>query len=283
MPSHNYVYSFEPKADFSSVYGSSAEIQKYLDDFVWKHGLSQYLRLSHSVEETTWNEKQGQWEVCIRDLTTGRIIRDHCHILVHATGYLNNPAWPKIPGMKDFMGQILHSAQYDPGVSLANKDVLLIGAGSTAVQILPAIQPIAKSVTIFIRSPTWVLPDISTEAGQFTSEQIKTFLKNPQTVMELRQKNERTMNSIFSLYLKSSVLQEQCKTFLESEMRKLIPTELAQTKLIPNFSVGCKRVIPSGFNYLKVRLSIFLHLAFRCCYRGLNCFAYLGFISDSCL
>lgn len=87
--------------------------------------------------------------------------------------------------------------------------MLLIGAGSSAVQILPAIQLIVKSVTVFTRSPTWVLLNISTEAGQFTPKEIERLKREPQTVMQLRQENERTMNNISSLYLRSSVLQQQ--------------------------------------------------------------------------
>lgn len=191
-----------------------------------------------------------------KNLATGEIIHDWCHILVHATGYLNSPAWPKLPGLDEYGGVKTHSADYDTSISLEGKDVLLIGAGSSAVQILPAIQPIVKSVTIFIRSPTWLLPDISTEAGQFTAEEIERFLREPETVLALRQENERTMNSIFSMYLRDSILQKQCKALLESEMKKILADDQeAEEKLIPSFAVGCKRVVPSGFRYLRVSAS----------------------------
>lgn len=242
------------------MYASSGEIQAYFEGFVQKYCLDKYLRLSHVVEKTTWVDdgKDGRWEVVVKDLITGQIYHDWCHVLVHATGYLNAPAWPKVPGLDEYEGIKAHSANYDPSISLAGRDVLLIGAGSSAVQILPAIQPIVKSVTIFIRSPTWVLPDISTEAGQFKPEEIEAFVQSPQMVLDLRRENERTMNSIFSLYLKDSVLQEQCKTLLESEIKKMIDDEAAEDKMIPKFAVGCKRVIPSGFRYLRVSSPVHL-------------------------
>lgn len=203
VPSHNYVYSFEPKADWSSVYAGSSEIRSYFADFAKKYGLARFIRLSRLVTETKWDAEKGRWIVMIQDLESGETTSDWCHILVHATGYLNKPAWPSVPGLEDYKGTKLHSADYDDSVSLAGRDVLLIGGGSSAVQILPAIQPIAKSVKIFIRSPVWVLPDISTEAGTFSNEQIEEFVKNPQSVLKLRQNNERTMNSIFSMLLLS--------------------------------------------------------------------------------
>jgi cation diffusion facilitator CzcD-associated flavoprotein CzcO len=198
VPSHNYVYSFQPKADFSSVYASSDEIQGYFEQFTQIYALERHLKLSHLVEKTTWQEDEGIWKVETRDLATGETVHDWCNILVHACGYLNKPAWPKLPGLKDFQGIKVHTGDYDTSISLKGKKVLLIGAGSSAVQILPAIQPVVKEVTIFIRSPAWVLPDISTEAGDYTPEEIAKFMREPETVLELRQNNERTMNSLFS-------------------------------------------------------------------------------------
>ncbi|KAL4879757.1 monooxygenase [Aspergillus karnatakaensis] len=251
VPSHNYVYSFEPKADWSSVYAGSSEIKSYFSGFAAKYNLTQYIRLSHLVVSTKWDEEKGVWEIQGQDLKTNEIISDWAHIVVHATGYLNKPSWPAIPGLDEYQGVKLHSADYDEGVSLEGKDVLLIGGGSSAVQILPAIQPIAKSVTIFIRSPVWVLPDISSEAGKYSSEQIKEFVRSPEKVLDLRRTNERTMNSIFTMYLKNTILQKQCKDLLESEMKKLFNDAELERQLIPNFAVGCKRVVPSGFKYLK--------------------------------
>jgi cation diffusion facilitator CzcD-associated flavoprotein CzcO len=189
------------------VYAGSSEIRSYFEDFTKKYGLEKYIRLSHQVTFARWVEEKGQWEVSVKDLATDETVSDWCHILVHATGYLNKPAWPSIPGLDEYEGAKLHSADYNESVSLAGRDVLLIGGGSSAVQILPAIQPLVKSVTIFIRSPVWVLPDISVEAGQFSPEQIKEFVEHPEKVLALRRENERTMNSIFSEY---TFLSEYC-------------------------------------------------------------------------
>jgi hypothetical protein len=36
-------------------------------------------------------------------------------------------------------------------------------------------------------------------------------------------------------------------------MKKLLQNDELEKQLIPDFAVGCKRVIPSGFRYLRVR------------------------------
>ena len=134
----------------------------------------------------------------VKNLASNTAFSDRCHILVHATGYLNNPAWPQVPGLDEYRGIKLHSANYDPQLSINNKNVILIGGGSSAIQILPAIQPLVKQVVIVIRTPSWLLPDISTESREYTAQEIATFGRDPGVVLKLRQENERTMNSIFS-------------------------------------------------------------------------------------
>ncbi|KAI0161724.1 monooxygenase [Hypoxylon sp. FL1284] len=276
VPSHNYTYSFEPKADFSSVYSGSKEIKSYFQDFVTKYDLQQFIKTSHLVTETRWTEEKGLWDVKAKDLSTGKVVEDWCHILIHATGYLNKPAWPAIPGIEKYQEVKLHSADYDESVSLEGKNVHLIGAASSAVQILPAIQPIVKRAKIFIRSPVWVLPDISSESGEYSPEQIEKFVNDPEAVQELRQNNERTMNSIFTMYMKDTILQEQCKNLLTSTTKKLLQDEEMERHLIPDFAVGCKRVIPSGYKYLSTLKKENIDVV----YSGVSAFTEDGCISD---
>lgn len=133
VPSHNYTYSFEPKHDWTSVYASSAEIRTYFEDFALKYGLQRFFKLSHMVEKTQWSEENGKWDIEVNDLATGKAVRDSCHILIHACGYLNKPAWPKVPGLDDYQGIKLHSANYDNSISLEGKEVILVGNGSALV------------------------------------------------------------------------------------------------------------------------------------------------------
>lgn len=49
--------------------------------------------------------------------------------------------WPAIKGREAFEGKMLHSANWDNSVDLRGKKVAVIGSGSSAVQIVPNIQP----------------------------------------------------------------------------------------------------------------------------------------------
>lgn len=200
VPSHNYTYSFEPKSDFSGVLASFGEIKDYLETFADKYNLLHQIRTSQQVSKTSWDPQKGQWMVSSTDLRSGETVHDWCHLLVHATGYLNKPMWPKAPGIETFRGPKVHSAQWDDTVSLEGKDVLLVGSGASSAQILPAIQPIVNTVKVFVRTPRWSLPSVSSKHGNFSSEERHRLVNNPEAVLSLRLENERTLNSFFSEY-----------------------------------------------------------------------------------
>lgn len=150
------------------------------------------------MTRTSWDEAQGRWNVTATELETGEEVSDWCHILVHATGYLNKLAWPKAPGLGKFQGPKLHSAAWDDSIDLKGKDIILIGSGGSAIQILPAIQPIIKRAKVFIRTPRWTLPSASGKSGKFSEEEMDKFRSDPDAVLQLRLENERTLNSFFS-------------------------------------------------------------------------------------
>jgi cation diffusion facilitator CzcD-associated flavoprotein CzcO len=181
--------------------------------------LRRFINTSHAVTSTAWDPVANEWTVEVLRLDTGEVVQDKCDILVHATGYLNKPSWPKVPGLELFKGPKLHSAAYDESVSLEGKNVLIIGSGSSAVQILPAIQPIVDKTKIFIRSPSWLLPQISNKKDEYSPEEVAMFMKSPELVTALRQENERVMNSIFSKFFFYTCHCRQTKLCINGELQ----------------------------------------------------------------
>lgn len=73
----------------------------------------------------------------------------------------------------------------------------MIKFSSSAVQILPTIQPVVESLINFVRSPNWLLTSIGTEQRDYTQEEIDIFTHEPGALMALRKANENVVNSIF--------------------------------------------------------------------------------------
>lgn len=71
---------------------------------------------------------------------------------------MHEPVIPNVKGLKDFEGEIFHSSRWRHDVDLTGKRVAVIGTGASAIQFVPQIQPLVKQLTVFQRTPHWVLP-----------------------------------------------------------------------------------------------------------------------------
>ncbi|KAF9485444.1 FAD/NAD(P)-binding domain-containing protein [Pholiota conissans] len=250
VPAHVYSFSFEPNPNWSSVYAGSKEIREYFSSFCEKYKLGKYIKLRHQVSQAVWDDKRGQWDVEVTNLADGTIIRDSCDILVNATGVLNAWRWPNIPGLQDFKGKRLHTAQWDSSVDLKGKHVGLIGNGSSAIQVLPAILPHVSKITTFIRTPTWICPDLAIESRSYSNEERQKFNEDPQALLEHRKQLEAGTNSSFSLFMNDSDVQRGAFENLSAMMKDKLQGSALQDILIPKWPVGCRRLTP-GISYLE--------------------------------
>jgi cation diffusion facilitator CzcD-associated flavoprotein CzcO len=159
--SHLYCFSFKPH-DWSRTHARQAELQKYLEETVDEFGLRPHLRLGVTVESAAWEDDRHVWTVRLGDETV-----DECHVLVSAVGFLNVPRYPDWPGLDEFAGPKFHTARWEHEHDLTGKVVAVVGTGSSATQIVPAIQPTVKKLYLFQREPGWVMPkgerDLSAE------------------------------------------------------------------------------------------------------------------------
>jgi cation diffusion facilitator CzcD-associated flavoprotein CzcO len=78
--------------------------------------------------------------------------------LVSAVGQLNTPHYPEIRGLEDFKGTVMHSARWNWSKPIAGKKIGIIGNGATAAQIVPEVAKSAEHLTVFQRTPNWVIP-----------------------------------------------------------------------------------------------------------------------------
>ncbi len=150
--SHLYCFSFKPY-DWSRTHARQAELQKYLEETVDEFGLRPHLRLGVTVESATWDDDRHVWTVCCDDGTV-----DECQVLVSGVGFLNVPRYPDWPGLDDFAGPKFHTARFEHEHDLTGKVVAVVGTGSSATQIVPAIQPIVEKLYVFQREPGWIMP-----------------------------------------------------------------------------------------------------------------------------
>lgn len=157
IPAHSYVYSFEPNRDWSTFYASSGEIQTYLESTARKFSADRFIKCGHRVKGCVWDVGKGKWRVTVEETATGKVIEDEADVVVSARGILNDYAWPKIDGLWEFQGKVVHSAAWDRSFDYSNKRIGVIGSGSSAIQIVPELQKLdGVRLSCFVRGKTWI-------------------------------------------------------------------------------------------------------------------------------
>ncbi|KAK4910101.1 hypothetical protein LTR66_017457 [Elasticomyces elasticus] len=229
IPSVVYQFPWRP-APWSKYYSHSPEIWKYVKMVCEENGfIRKYIRLSHEALKLDWNGKTGQWTVTVKDLKSGRTFEDTSDFVVNATGVLNKWKWPDIPGLNDFKGTLLHSAQWNQGVDLKDKRVALVGAGSSAVQILPNIYDDVSQVY------TW-----------------QKLFENPDEYKAYCKMIEGELNQRFPFIINGSRAQRDAVDYSINEMKSKLSKrpELLEKVMPKDFFVGCRRPTP-GNGYLE--------------------------------
>ena len=150
----SYVYSFPfARHDWSRTHARQAELHAYLEGVVTDHGLTPHLRLGTGVTRAEWDDERSGYHLT---LSTGETA--FAHVLISGVGFLNVPRYPDWPGLADFAGPCFHTARWESEHDLTGKRVVVVGTGSTASQLVPALQPQVGELVVFQREPGWVMP-----------------------------------------------------------------------------------------------------------------------------
>jgi 4-hydroxyacetophenone monooxygenase len=154
VPSHLYSFSFAPY-NWSRFFAGSREIHNYLDKVADDHDVRRHIRFGFEVSEARFDEASGEWEADVVS-QSGKRETLRASMLISGVGAFNKPRIPDVPGLGRFRGPSVHTAQYpDAGLELADRNVVLIGNGASAMQVAPAIADQVASLTIVQRTPQW--------------------------------------------------------------------------------------------------------------------------------
>jgi 4-hydroxyacetophenone monooxygenase len=158
VANHFYCYSFEPSHDWSEFFSQRDELQAYFERTARAHGVTPKIRFQTEVVGARWDEAASRWQVRLRN-RDGREETLAANAIVSAVGQLNRPRIPEIPGRERFAGVSFHSAQWDRSLDLTGKRVAVIGTGASAFQLVPEVAKQAAKLSVFQRSPGWMIPN----------------------------------------------------------------------------------------------------------------------------
>ncbi|MFE0580391.1 flavin-containing monooxygenase [Streptomyces sp. NPDC058874] len=240
VPSHLYSFSFAPNPDWPRTFSGQPAIRAYLEHVADTFGLRRHIRLDSEVLMMRWDADELRWEI---ETARGELTAD---VVVSATGPLSEPKLPEVPGLAGFPGKVFHSARWDHDYDLAGKRVAVIGTGASAIQIVPAIAPEVERLTLFQRTPPWVMPrtDRAISAVERWLHRQLPFTRAARRgllwgIRELQ----------VSAFTKRPNRLGLVEALAKANIARSIKDPQLRAKLTPSYRIGCKRILLSSEYY----------------------------------
>ncbi|MGK3206459.1 flavin-containing monooxygenase [Amycolatopsis sp. MEPSY49] len=241
IPSHMYSFSFEQNPGWSRAYSPQPEIWRYMREVADKHDLRRFIRFGQEMTGARWDADENRWHVA----TTGG---DEFvgHALVAGVGALHLPMIPELPGIEKFEGPAYHSARWRHDVDLKGKKVAVIGTGASAVQFVPKIAPEVEELTLFQRTPPWIMPKADHEMSGRTRALFKAF---PPAQRAYRNLLYWLLEARAIGFNGQSWVMKLGQRLAKRNIDRAISDPALRRKVTPDYTMGCKRVLISNDYY----------------------------------
>ena len=236
VESHLYSFSFDLNPDWSRAFSPQPEIQEYLRRCAARHGVMPHVRLSHEVLDARWDDAAAHWRI--------RTTRGDwtASVLVLAQGALSDPSIPALPGLERFRGTVFHSARWNHAHDLAGERVAVIGTGASAIQLVPAIQPVVGKLSLFQRTPSWIIPRHD-RAITATERRLFRRLRPLQRLLRLWL---YLRHELFLVAFRHPRIARLVERYALRHLRASVPDPALRAKLTPRYTIGCKRILLSN-------------------------------------
>lgn len=244
IQSHLYSFSFAPNRRWTRTYAYQPEILAYLESVADRFDLRRHLMLGTGVQKLVWSEQQKHWDI---ELADGRsLVAD---AVVSAVGLFGAARYPDIEGIAEFTGELMHTSQWDAGVDLTGKRVAVVGTGASGVQVIPEVATIAEQLTVFQRTPPWMVPK---EDRPYSPDELTRFRRIPWAALRERWRLWKLQHDNTALtpdHPRMAVVQELSENFL----RRHVEDEAMRDALTPRYPFRCKRVLLGEKYYLALQ------------------------------
>jgi cation diffusion facilitator CzcD-associated flavoprotein CzcO len=239
VPSNVYSFSFAPNPNWSRTFAPQEEIWDYLRHVTDVHRLRQHIRFGAALTDASWDDDTQRWTVATtRGTLTARI-------LVSGMGGLSEPAIPRIRGLDTFAGTTFHSATWNHDHDLTDRRVAVIGTGASAIQFVPAIQPKVDHMTVFQRTPPWIIP-----------RKDRRVRPRERLLFRLLPAAQRLVRGAVYFGRELTVLPFMRPRFARypegiarTHLARQVEDPELRAKLTPDYAIGCKRILLSNSWY----------------------------------
>ncbi|KAJ5682801.1 hypothetical protein N7462_005966 [Penicillium macrosclerotiorum] len=259
IPAVFYSLSFCPNPDFSKAFPSQPEVLDYFNNVAKKFDIPRHIVPNTEWEGAYWQDLTNTWLVKLRNLSTGESFYQECKILISAVGGLVNPNKFEVPGVDVFEGDIVHTARWKEDINLEDKDVVVVGNGCSAAQLIPAIFDQARSIRQFIRTPQHYVQNENIDINSYWK---LMFRYMPGALWILRMIVFFYLESTsarFNISATGSKARNQSAERSKDYILRTAP-EKYWPLLIPTYDMGCKRRIFDNLKYVRCLQQNNIHL-----------------------
>jgi cation diffusion facilitator CzcD-associated flavoprotein CzcO len=241
VQSHMYSYSFELNPNWSRAFAEQPEIWAYLQGVADKYDLRRHIRFNTEFTGANWDEDAKIWHI-----QTGPGDTYTAKALVMGVGALHIPNVPALPGVERFQGKVFHSAQWDKDYDLTGKKVAVVGTGASAIQFVPKIAEQVEKLEVFQRTPPWIMPKADRAIGE---RERLLFRRVPFLRRLYRDLVYWARESTALGFAVDPRIMKLAQRVARRHMARQVPDPALREKLIPDYTMGCKRVLISNDYY----------------------------------
>jgi cation diffusion facilitator CzcD-associated flavoprotein CzcO len=237
VQSNLYSFSFAQNPDWGRSYSEQPEIQAYLQTTADRFDVRRHCVFGADVASARWDDGAQRWLVS----TSAGDFR--ARVLVSAAGALADPTYPDIPGLDSFAGTVMHSARWDASHDLTGEKVGVIGTGASAIQVVPAIQPVVGSIAVYQRTPAWVVPR--------TDHPVKPLMRRLYRLVPGLQRAIRAALYLFREFLVIGLAKQRrflkpVAKLAKAHLHRQVRDPKLRAALTPDYTIGCKRILISN-------------------------------------
>jgi monooxygenase len=213
-------YSFRPWDDGQAI-ADGPSILRYIEETAREYGVDEHIRYHHRVVRAEWSSEETRWRVEVERGDTGETVELTCGFLFSCAGYYRYEQGylPRFEGLERFNGTLVHPQHWPDDLDYAGKRVVVIGSGSTAVTLVPAMAERAAHVTMLQRSPTYIA---SLPGRDAVADALRRRLPAMAAYRIVRAKNVLRMQLSYKLSRRAPRLM---KALIRAGVRKYLPRE----------------------------------------------------------
>jgi cation diffusion facilitator CzcD-associated flavoprotein CzcO len=241
IPSMLYSFSFALNPEWTRTYPPQDEIWSYLRTCVQREDLRRSIRFGAEVASMRFDDAAHLWHIEARNGSQYR-----ARVVVAALGGLSNPAMPEILGIEAFEGPAFHSARWRHDVDLRGKRVAVIGTGASAIQFVPQIAPQAAELTVYQRTPPWIIPRHDrpiSKAARFLRRRMPGYARLERAAIYA------SLEARALGFVTDTRIVKIGEVAARAHLKRQVRDPALRAKLTPEYTMGCKRVLISDDYY----------------------------------